>query len=208
VATAPPRRRYAPRLPRDERRRQVLDVTLDLIAADGYAGVTMERVAREAGVTKPVVYDLFPNRGELLRALLEREEQRAVGELAAVLRRPVPDEDPDEFLVEVVVTFLRVILANERAWRLILLPTDGTPGIVREHVRAGRRSVTRTLESLVAWGLSTRGGPEVDVEIAAQAILTLGEGAGRLVLTDPARNTPERMGAFARSVMGALSRSP
>jgi len=208
VATAPPRRRYAPRLPRDERRRQLLDVTLDLIAADGYAGVTMERVAREAGVTKPVVYDLFPNRGELLRALLEREEQRAIAELASVLRRPLPDEDPDELLVELVVGFLEVVLANPLAWRLILMPTEGTPAIVREHVGRGRADVARGIEALVGWGINTRGGPVVDVEIAAQAVLTLGEGAGRMVLTHPERYTPERIGEFTRSVIGALARSP
>jgi AcrR family transcriptional regulator len=208
VATAPPRRRYAPRLPRAERRRQVLDVTLDLIAADGYAGVTMERVAREAGVTKPVVYDVFPNRGELLRALLEREEQRALGELTAVLGGPAEGEDPDDFLVAVVIAFLEVVLANPQAWRLILLPTEGTPEMVREHVARGRAGVARTLEALVGWGIRTRGGPQVDVEIAAQAILTLAEGAGRMVLTHPERYTPERIGSFTRSVIGALSRSP
>ena len=208
MATAPPRRRYAPRLPRAERHRQVLDVTLALIAADGYAGVTMERVAREAGVTKPVVYACFPGKDELFRALLRREEQRAIAELAAVLRRPDTNEDPDELLVEVVVGFLEVVLANPKAWRLILLPTEGTPTIVREHVGRGRTEVARAIEALVAWGIGTRGGPAVDVEIAAQAILTLAEGAGRMVLTHPERYTPERIGSFTRSVIGALARSP
>src|SRR2546426_7770892 len=111
------RRRYAPRLPPEERRAQLLDAALSLIAEDGYDGVSMEGVAREAGVTKPVVYDLFPNRGELLRALLQREEERALRELATAIPFPPPaDPDPDDVLVEGIVAFLSAVGANPTAW--------------------------------------------------------------------------------------------
>src|SRR4051812_18096989 len=56
MPTASSRRRYAPRVPAAERREQVLDAALVLIDRDGYGAVTMEAVAREIGVTKPVVY--------------------------------------------------------------------------------------------------------------------------------------------------------
>jgi AcrR family transcriptional regulator len=55
-----------------ERRAQLLAATRAVIEAQGLAFVTMERVASEAGVSKPVVYGQFGNRGSLLIALLEQ----------------------------------------------------------------------------------------------------------------------------------------
>src|SRR3954470_6739518 len=125
------RRRYAPRVPAGERREQVLDAGLALIERDGYGAVTMEAVARETGVTKPVVYDVFDNRGELLRALLEREEQRAFAALAEVIPALPQGGDPDELLPSALGAFLDAVRAQPDPWRLILLPVEGTPEVVR-----------------------------------------------------------------------------
>jgi AcrR family transcriptional regulator len=206
MATAP-RRRYAPRMPPEERREQLLDAALSLIVQRGYGGVTMEGVARAAGVTKPVVYDLFGSLGRLLLALNEREEERAFADLAKVLPSLPLDSDPDALLVEGLVAFLTTVASNPDRWRLILLPSDGTPDVVREHIAEGRSQVLRQLESLVAWGLDQRGGPaELDVELASRAIMALGEGAARLVLTEPARFPPERFRSFAATLLEGLPR--
>ena len=135
------RRRYAPRVPAGERREQVLDAALALIERDGYGAVTMEAVAREIGVTKPVVYDVFDNRGELPRALLEREEQRAFAVLATVVPALPPDTDPDEVLAGALGAFLTTVRDQPERWRLILLPVEGTPDVVRRHVEQGRRQI-------------------------------------------------------------------
>jgi len=55
-ATARRNRPYAPRLLPEQRREQLLDVVLDVIDTDGVASVSMDAVARRAGVTRPVVY--------------------------------------------------------------------------------------------------------------------------------------------------------
>src|SRR5581483_6264585 len=87
-AAPQPRRPYAPRMPPEQRREQLIDAALSVILEQGYGGVSMEAVARTAGVTRPVVYDHFPNLGRLLHALIEREERYAFDQLQAV----VPDE--------------------------------------------------------------------------------------------------------------------
>ena len=62
---------------------------LSVILDQGYSGVSIEAIARTAGVTRPVIYDHFPNLGRLLRALVEREERIAVAQLEHVVpRRP------------------------------------------------------------------------------------------------------------------------
>ena len=72
------------------RREQLLDAALSVIVDHGYSGVSIEAVARTAGVTRPVIYDHFPNLGRMLYALVEREERIAVAQLEHV----VP-EDPE-----------------------------------------------------------------------------------------------------------------
>jgi AcrR family transcriptional regulator len=205
MATAP-RRRYAPRVPAEERRRQVLDAALTLIAEHGYAGVSMEAVAREVGVAKPVVYDLFSNLGELLAELLDHEEQRALAQLAAVIPASQPEAHPATVLADSLIAFLRAVSENPRPWRLIVMPPEATPQVVREHVDAGRAQVVAQLESLVRWGVAQLGGPlrDVDVELAAQGLMAAGEHAARLTLTDPGRYPPERFGDLVRTVMATL----
>ena len=85
TSAAAPRRRYAPRLPPEQRREQLVDAALSVILEQGYGGVSMEAVARTAGVTRPVVYDHFPNLGRLLHALIQREEQYAIAQLEQIV---------------------------------------------------------------------------------------------------------------------------
>src|SRR4051812_41318696 len=121
-------RRYAPRMPPEERREQLLDATLGLIADQGYEAVSMEGIARKAGVTKPVVYDLFGSLADLLEALLEREEERALNQLAELMPTPAEDADPAKVLVDGLDAFLRAIETRPDAWRLSLMPSRPSPG--------------------------------------------------------------------------------
>jgi AcrR family transcriptional regulator len=201
------RRRYAPRVPAEQRREQVLDAALRLIADRGYGGVSMEAVARETGVTKPVVYDLFPNIGVLLRTLLEREEERALSSLAAIIPELALEADPDDLLVEALERFLAAVTEHPEAWRLILLPAEGTPDVVRRHVERGRAEVHARVQQLLAWGLERRGGPvDIDLELAAHAMIAVGEHAGRLVLTDPEHYPPQRFGGFVAGLVRLVPR--
>lgn len=64
------------RLPPEERKEQILDVAAQLIREQGVSAMNMDRLGREAGVSKPLVYVYFPNRVDLLKSLLLREVQR------------------------------------------------------------------------------------------------------------------------------------
>ncbi|MCU1483345.1 MAG: putative TetR family transcriptional regulator [Actinomycetia bacterium] len=59
------------RLPAPERRRQLLDVALDVFAADGFHSTSMNDVAEAAGVTKPVLYQHFTSKRQLYLELLD-----------------------------------------------------------------------------------------------------------------------------------------
>lgn len=69
----PENERRRSRLAPEARAAQILDAAARLLLEEGFTEVSMERLGREAGVSKALVYNYFPNRNELLRALLLRE---------------------------------------------------------------------------------------------------------------------------------------
>jgi AcrR family transcriptional regulator len=189
-------------MPPDQRREQLLDAALSVILAEGYRGVSVEAVAREAGVTRPVVYDHFPNLGQLLQTLIEREERYSLMQLERVVPAEPGNVHPADLLAAGVRRFLDAVASRPATWRLILLPLDGTPALVREHVETNRARTLARIEQLVRWAVDRQQlAGELDVELAARAIRDLGEHAGRMVLTDPERYTAERYELFAEMVM-------
>jgi AcrR family transcriptional regulator len=206
VSAQPKKRAYAPRMPPEERREQILDATLRLIAEEGYESVSMEGISRRAGVTKPVVYDLFGTLADLLEALLEREEERALLQLAELLPAPREDADPAELLVEGLDAFLRAVERRPDAWRLSLMPVEAQPGIVREHVERDRTAIANQLESIVRWGVERLEIPIKDVELLVQTIIVLAEDGARRHLADPKRYPRERLTAFTTSLLESVRR--
>jgi AcrR family transcriptional regulator len=198
------KRPYAPRMPPEERRAQILDAALAHIAEQGYERMSMEGVARAAGVTKPVVYDLFGTLADLLEGLLEREEERALLQLAELLPQPSPDADPEEMLVDGLGAFLRAVEARPQAWRLILMPVEAMPGIVREHVERERTRIAEQLEQIVRWGVERLELPIEDVEMAVQMLIVLAEECGRRHLNDPEEYPPERVTGFVASLLASV----
>jgi AcrR family transcriptional regulator len=198
-------RKYSPRLPREERREQLLDAALKIIATDGFAGVSMEAVAREADIAKTVVYDAFGTKGELLAALLEREQERVLSSIAAAMPALPLAGDPSQILADGLKEVLDAVHAHPETWRLILLPADGTPPSVREEVQRHREQLLRQMEPLVAWGAERLGFDHLDPELTAHLILGTAENAARLTLTQPRRFPPERLAEFAVDVLAAIT---
>jgi AcrR family transcriptional regulator len=73
------------RLARADRRDALLDAALALVAESDIESVSMEAVAERAGVSRPLVYKHFANRGELLAAVYQREAAVLHAELSAAV---------------------------------------------------------------------------------------------------------------------------
>lgn len=60
------------RMPRSQRRAQLLEAAQTVFVAQGYHAATMDEIAEQAGVSKPVLYQHFPGKLDLYLALLDQ----------------------------------------------------------------------------------------------------------------------------------------
>jgi AcrR family transcriptional regulator len=189
-----------------QRREHLIDAALEVILERGYSRVSIEAIARAAGITRPVVYDHFPNLNRLLHAVIEREERISLEQLDHVVPEDPGDAEPRTLLADGVGRFLGAVTDRPATWRLILLPLEGTPPIVREHVEVGRARVLARIERHVRWAIERDRFPRrLDVELTARAIRDFCEQAGRMVLTDPERYPPERYERYTHDFLALLA---
>jgi TetR/AcrR family transcriptional regulator, fatty acid biosynthesis regulator len=122
----------ARRMSPESRRQSIIEAAVELILQVGRASCTLEQVADQAGISKPLIYKYFPRREALLEAILEREFE--------ALRGSGLDSVPDNVPVERVIraTLERALrYYHDRGPILRLLATDPA---VAELARAGNRS--------------------------------------------------------------------
>lgn len=196
---ARPHRRYARRLSPTQRREQLLDVALSLVVESGYGALSMHAVARRAGVTRPVVYDSFASKDELIAALVQREEARMLGALAG-LAPTTPAPDPTRLLLDTFAAFLEAVQRDPATWRLVYTPPEGTPESLHNHISTTRTRIRALLEPLLAAIAHSQNRP-TDLELAAHLAQTIGEMSARLILTDPTHYTPTRLTAFVTTLL-------
>lgn len=192
-------------MPIEVRREQVLDAALRLIERHGYGETTMEAIAREANLAKPVVYNAYPGRGALLQALLEREEARAFKALADAMPPQQALADPTAVLLSWLRSLAHAIAENPGPWRLMLIPGEETPAAVHQHVQQGRTLALEQARALIGPVLDQRPSLQgVDRDLAAQTTLAAAEHAAKLLIREPGEYTPERLVAFAESLLAQL----
>jgi AcrR family transcriptional regulator len=85
-------------------RQDILDAAIGLLMRDGIGGLTMDRVAAEAGVAKGTLYVYFTNKEEILDAAVDASFDPLIRELAFLLD---DDRAPDRKLAEFSLCHLR-----------------------------------------------------------------------------------------------------
>src|ERR1700730_10914717 len=201
-----PGRRPA-RLPAAERREQILDVTKRIVGEDGLHAVSIDRVAREAGISRPIVYEHFSNLGGLLNALLEREAEGARKQLVGVMAQLAPAApDPREVLLAALSGYLEAVRSEPVRWRLVLTPPDTAPELMRERIEEERAAIIAQLALLTETTFAPTGGPTTpDPELTANSMSALSDAWSRLMLEDPERFTIDRILVHARWMLARLA---
>jgi AcrR family transcriptional regulator len=199
------RRPYAARVPADVRREQLLDAALAVIVRDGYDAVSIDAIAREAGVTRPVVYGVYDGLGPLLGALLDRQQRRALAQLAAVLPAQPNLSDIEGLVVTAARRLIDQVREDPMTWQPILLAPHNVPEQVRDRIASDREDVVVRLTGLIELGLLARGRAGLDAELLAHALLAILEHFGRVLLTEPERFETDRLVDAVSGVLRALA---
>jgi AcrR family transcriptional regulator len=120
------------RLDVDERRRQLLELGAELFARHGYEELSMSRIARDAGISKALLYHYFPSKPAYFAATLEQ----AAAELAEVTK-PDPDRPPVEQLSASLDAYLGWVERHMGAYDKLIRSVGAVPE-VRELVERVR----------------------------------------------------------------------
>jgi AcrR family transcriptional regulator len=188
---AQPRKRAA-HLGPERRRPEVLDAALKLFLKSGYDGTSMQAVANEAGVTKPVVYACFNSKDELFRALMAREEKRILGEIQGAFAG-ADLSDPETTLIEGFTGFLKAVGDSPDVYRLIFLGEGGGNAAVAHRIQRGREEQVKQLSQLAKGWLEPDGNGRT-ARLLGNSIAGLAESGARLLLSGDDDWTPETLG--------------
>jgi AcrR family transcriptional regulator len=186
------------------RREQLLDVTTDLIAEAGFPAVSIQSVARRAGISRPIVYEHFGDLSGLLEALVEREVARALEQVAETELTDLSEGDPPELMLDSLRAYLGAVEQHPTTWRLVLMPPEGAPELLRTSIVSGRAAVLERLARAVR-PISAPEQEMPDPELTARILSAVADEYARLLLTDPDGFPPERLLPHARWWIDRLS---
>jgi AcrR family transcriptional regulator len=169
---------------------QTLAVAHGLFAKRGYAAVTMDEVAAEVGVTKPLLYNYFGNKERLYIACMERSGDALV---ETILGTVDDATSPDEALNEGLRAFFSFLDEDRAAWAVLFDETLPHVGEVAERVAEYRgRLIELVAASLVAQlPPRRRGAARVEVEALSAALMGAAEALARWWLRTEAVSAQE-----------------
>ena len=129
-----------------ERRAQLLDVARRVFGKFGFHGVSMEDVAKEAGVTKPILYDHFQSKKELYLALIDEDLAVLHERVREALDSPIGNRERIRASFQAYFDFV-----HEQAdgFRLLMQENVGAERDFRERVAGVRDQILREVADLI-----------------------------------------------------------
>jgi AcrR family transcriptional regulator len=135
------------RLPRPERRAQLLAAALEVFAASGYHAAAMDDIAERAGVSKPVLYQHFPGKLELYLALLDQQAE----ELVSAVRHALASTTDNHVRVQRTLAAYFDFVDADGAHRLVFeSDLRGEPAVQSRIARSSRLCVEAIARTIAA----------------------------------------------------------
>jgi AcrR family transcriptional regulator len=158
------------RLPRAVREQQMLDAAVQMFSANGYHETSMDAIAGQAQISKPMLYLYYGSKEELFGACLNRE----LGRFIDAVRSDIDlKQSPRELLRTTIGTVLHYIDANRASW--IVLYAQATSSQAFAHtVREGREKIIDLVARLLEAG-TRNPEPHSDLHMIAVALVGAGE---------------------------------
>jgi AcrR family transcriptional regulator len=137
----------APRLPREQRREQVLKAALEVFSTTGYHSASMDVIADHAGVSKPVLYQHFPGKLDLYLAILDA----GIDELMEASREALLGTTDNSLRVSAMINAYFAFVEEPRgAYRLVFESDLSNEPTVRQRVDAADLVLARLSASVIA----------------------------------------------------------
>lgn len=130
------------RLPRAQRRTQLLSAAQRVFVEKGYHAAAMEDIADEAGISKPVLYQHFPGKLDLYLALIDEACSRIQDLVVAALNS---SDDPKERVYATIAAFFQFVGEADGGYRLIFESDLGNEERVRERLAFAENAVCEAI---------------------------------------------------------------
>ena len=119
------------RMPRDERRAQLLAAALEVFTAAGYHAAAMDEISDRAGVSKPVLYQHFPSKLDLYLAVLDTH----IDSLVFAIQKAIQSTPDNSKRVQATIAaYFDFIEADGEAFRLLFESDMNVEPAVRERL--------------------------------------------------------------------------
>jgi AcrR family transcriptional regulator len=133
------------RTPQAERRDQLLLVARAIFAERGFQATTMDDIAKEAGFTKPILYQYFESKTELYREIVNQTAEKLMNSL----RTAVAEVDSPRAKIEVAFrVYFEMVVSETDAFRILFIHSH--EGETRGDLRAVELGWVSFLEPLIA----------------------------------------------------------
>jgi AcrR family transcriptional regulator len=182
VSTTPPdldgARPRGGRLPRRERRAQLLGAALEVFVESGYHAAAMDDIAERAGVSKPVLYQHFPGKLELYLALLDSSCDAIIDNCRVALDST---EDNKQRVAAAMMAFYDYVGSDSGAFRLVFESDLTNEPVVRQHVE---RVTTECAQMIAGVIHDDTGLPDPASRLLAVSLVGMAQVSARYWLTE------------------------
>ena len=135
------------RLPRDQRRIQLLDAANEVFTSKGYHAAAMDDIADAAGVSKPVLYQHFPSKLDLYLALLDQSCDRLVEIVEEAL---TSNEDNADRVVATVGAFYEFVSSDSGEFRFVFESDLTGDGAVQQRLARVNDEISDAIAEVIA----------------------------------------------------------
>jgi AcrR family transcriptional regulator len=157
------------RLPRAVREQQMLDAAVKVFSRRGFHAASMDEIADDAGISKPMVYAYLGTKEELFVACLHREGTKM---MEAIAGAAVPDLPADVRLWRGLRAFFGFVGAHRDGWAVLYRQARGEQPFAGE-LATMRGRLVEVVAGMLDHALRAQGrevGP-TDLEVVAYALV-------------------------------------
>jgi AcrR family transcriptional regulator len=184
------------RLTTEQRREQLFAVALELFAVRGYRATTMDDIAEQAGVTKPLLYQHFSSKRALYLELVDSIAQDL---LAAIRKAVMRAEGPRQQVELGFAAYFQLVISNEAEFRLLYGRDHADDQELGRALRTVEDAIAEAIDPLIDAGLD-----DDHRRLLAYGIVGLAEGASRHFM-EHRPDTDDKADEEARRLAGRMA---